>query len=1457
MAQIVPKLNLNKTPSIVENNSLVFAKNIRLDVDSTIHKDYGISPLSLYKENNYTQYKNIIYRAINDITKQYNNFPSNSSKEYYSVILNKLKRLVNYNGDTVLNFKNSSYGIVGVIPDSNEFYLCIYGTYSVETILSVEGVDINENKPKLFSESCIIVYDEKEDIFKPCNCNWNYSGGIIDGCVIKNLLGEKILNIGETSETDIIPLKCINLSKSSYDDDESKYTQTPKIPITNFKFIGRFSYIIPNGVYQFFIRYKIRDEFYTDWFPVSKECFAGNSKKTTTNFGTLKFVNTHTDSDDSFIFEVNHLYNEYIKLYESFQIGFILSHDDAIYGRAWKHFTFDKTIIKFDYKAIDSEEIEITEFIKPTYQIFNVGNITSFKNKLYISNYKESNFNENLQNIADDITITIGEQESSNSYGDYTTDIYTHGSKTYISALYKDGTKLPISGSNGIIYNLLSSTSIKTNVLDKLFSNNPNVSINASHIDYDCRTYIMGSDIEAAIQEKTKKITNRLNYVDGTLHFDKTLDGIENVKINGSYVGKTVDSIINRISSNVKYLSYDGNFVDSNFNDASSFKITIYRKCTYKLYMYEQDDTPASNLQTPIYDSSNSELNPLSSSIIQTPPDITIVNPGTIKPGVLQPGGDTVIKEIEDVFIQEITIGFNGDKNKVVGNDISGLTEYSTLIPYQQYKFYIHFVKETGEVTNGYLCGKENNILTAPYKANADSILYPIFGNIKKPDGYVACFFSIFHCATTSSTVFNLTKYNENDELKYIEGSCIELNTRLVPGSSRISCRQGNNNNIKNFNGDYYYSSDSTIIRYFGADGVIAFPKDSEIDITKNVYTLNDYESQHDNDADLIKCTPFISLDFSPLVFSRSYSDFNDMTLGGFICKVYPLDRERAINYYTDGNSIYKKDVKKENDTNPNASITQILLTELSKYEDFERDKIREFTLISTEPVSVYSNFNLNYLRLSEDIKETILSYYNTSSENTKDKAEPIQILCRLISSLTMSDVYNLPSMYKDYTRKVYSIYRENEVTKFDNTVRNSTLVGDESKVSVFKFDANDYYNVPTNRGIIINMVAVGDAILVHTQDSMFKFSGNNTLSSSDGEILQNESRPFDTGVTELFGSDFGFAGLQRKTDCILTENGYIFFDRDAKIIYMYTGNGQIVKLSDSIEKLFRYKPIDNIYFANDYYNNRFFVSIMFNNDVPVTLSFSLLDSIKNFVSLHDFYFLNAFNTKSNCYFLSNIDVDVCRIDKERLAVYDKMEISNDTFYPNMTEIKTFNVYDDETKQDIQIAKRAFVSIIDVINNLNYENVKTLNNVSWCSSNIDKEFDLIDNNNLSTLNMVESSDMTYPCLCMRIYTDTCMTNIMNFSKVSNRININDPNNYKYPRFNQGYWSLSYFRDIKNANNSFNYLDKYNDGRGNAPIVPDYRSDNNSLIEGKYFVIRFFFNNDFKLETLKLNFEIKS
>ena len=46
MARIVPKLNLNKTPQIVENNSLIFAKNIKVMKDGSIVTDDGISRIT-------------------------------------------------------------------------------------------------------------------------------------------------------------------------------------------------------------------------------------------------------------------------------------------------------------------------------------------------------------------------------------------------------------------------------------------------------------------------------------------------------------------------------------------------------------------------------------------------------------------------------------------------------------------------------------------------------------------------------------------------------------------------------------------------------------------------------------------------------------------------------------------------------------------------------------------------------------------------------------------------------------------------------------------------------------------------------------------------------------------------------------------------------------------------------------------------------------------------------------------------------------------------------------------------------------------------------------------------------------------------------------------------------------------------------------------------------------------
>ena len=1460
MAQIVSKLNLNKTPSTVESNSLVFSKNIRLDIDGSIHRDYGVFPMSIHKGkkiNSLVNYKTILNRIISDIED------STKAENVENYILLSYTHLNWISGKEIKDENNNviaskgTYKIVGIIPNSNEFYIFINGTCS-------RGTDSN-NKDIIETYNFIICYDEKEDRFYPCNCNWNWSGGTITGCVINNLLGEKILNIGEKNASTLVPLKCINLNNSTIGDDERIYTQTANIPITNLNYIGSFSYVIPNGVYQFFVRYKIRENFYTDWFPASKELFAGNKNVTNTSFGTVKFVNTHRDSDNSFKFSVEHLFIDQKYNYESFQIGFIISHDDAIIARAWKHFDFNVNTINFDYNARDAYEIEVVDLLKSAYQLYDVGNITSFKNKLYVANYKETDFNENYQDLANEIGIEITDQSSASGYGGNAIIERIVNGKKVIAGLKVGEEEYLFSGDNGIIYKLLNlntydNISIK-DVIDDAIKLNERGYVSCVARQWD----ITISGDKESLEFAKDKFRNQFsgNYYS---NFSYT-NLIKKIKVDGRYINivqdktELLNNILSVIYNKTRYLNENCVFINNSGVEDQQIDIEIIRSCSYDYTQWVSEGIEPDNLET----ENDSGINRPSNSTIGSN------NEGYYK-----------TTTIDSSYTQTISLRLLGDRSKYKATDSALLLGYTTLIPYQKYKFYIHYVKQNGEITNGYYCnGITGGIKTAPYKSTVDSIIFPKFTNIKLPKGYVACFFSIVHVENTVATVFNISINNY-----YGEASCMDINVGFMPGSDNMTIKQGytegnvedsvnpdfptdsiepqtdtETTEIKTNTAKYYYSSDASNIRYFGADGVIRFDKDSDITSGKIAYLVNNYTISDAEDIQLTKCTPFINPNTLSKVSDTStenvYSSFDDMNLLGFICAISPLNRDRTIKYYTDGSSVYiKKNIENPAEPGDYFSLVELKnhLQDATTYEE----QITALSITYTNIEYVYSNYNLNYLGLNEDPIETYKTYYNNKSEDTTNTTLSAgSIVLRLFKSLMMSSTYMLPAMYKTYTKKTYSIYKRNEITEFNNTIRASKLEGDESSINIYKFEPNDYYNVPTNRGLIVNLISVGDAILVHTEDSMFKFSGSNTIQSSDGEIQPTETNVFDTGVSEVFGSDFGFAGLQYKNDHIVTEKGYIFFDRDSRIVYMYSGQGQIVKLSDSIEKLFRHRPIKNIRFANDYYNNRFFMSILFYEDYittedgkevikqryyPVTLSFNFTEDVKSFVSLHDFYYDYAFNTKTKCYFLASDRQDICIIDKEHKGCYTKLELTNDKLYLQRKEIATIVLADNDivgtttTTYNINL----YDSIVDIINNSNYEDVKTLNAINWCGNKITSEFRNIDKSNDVTLNMVEEVNDTVPCKYIRIYSDTCMSDLLPCIARSNDKSISSTDYTKYPFYNQGTWSFNYFRNILNAKNNRNPLS----------------GDNNSLIEGKYFVVRFVFDTDFKLETLYLNINKK-
>ena len=54
------------------------------------------------------------------------------------------------------------------------------------------------------------------------------------------------------------------------------------------------------------------------------------------------------DAPESFVFQVEQIYNN-SKL-DTFQLGFIVSHDDSSYCKIWKEFSIGQSMIYFDYK---------------------------------------------------------------------------------------------------------------------------------------------------------------------------------------------------------------------------------------------------------------------------------------------------------------------------------------------------------------------------------------------------------------------------------------------------------------------------------------------------------------------------------------------------------------------------------------------------------------------------------------------------------------------------------------------------------------------------------------------------------------------------------------------------------------------------------------------------------------------------------------------------------------------------------------------------------------------------------------------------------------------------------------------------------------------------------------------------------------------------------------------------
>lgn len=191
-------------------------------------------------------------------------------------------------------------------------------------------------------------------------------------------------------------------------------------------------------------------------------------------------------------------------------------------------------------------------------------------------------------------------------------------------------------------------------------------------------------------------------------------------------------------------------------------------------------------------------------------------------------------------------------------------------------------------------------------------------------------------------------------------------------------------------------------------------------------------------------------------------------------------------------------------------------------------------------------------------------------------------------------------------------------------------------------------------------------------------------------------------------------------------------------------------------------------------------------------------------------------------------------------------------------------------------------SYLDVIYNNDYNNSKSLESINYILNYFDNRYSL---NTKNIYNVAEDGlRRRYAGYYLDVYTDETqainlkLSDGSNDTDENNRDTFNHYNDYKFAKFDKGSWNFNYFRNGFNRDNTelsetelvraCNYIYYNPSTKQNEVHViteedlkksPLYKSDNRSLIYGKYIVTRFIFNNDdaahrFKLENITFNIQ---
>lgn len=1322
--EIVKKLNLNKSPQQVDNNSLICAKNIKISSDGQyITNDDGI------KE---------IFRLTNDSSK-----------------------------------------IVGVISCNIELVIFTHNVNGISTIYRY-----NEN-----SNSSAIV-----------PTGWKWNGGSIIGDYTYNIDNDLIISFCEnTNDNNTNQLKFINLDKSTDDDSDVNYNISPIIPkctVNTKSFVKGNS--IPCGLYYIFIRYELQKGEYTKWFSIGVPVTIGDIKdevivnhvldrKSDTDRSNVMRINMLVNNDSissrSFILNFNF---DNITSYKRFQLGYVLCSDDKLICREWQHFDITSNIeIMFGTK--NSKEYDINTMLSNTYSLSNVKNIKAYNNRLYIAGYDENKVNVNdtyLQSLADNVNVTYtikGEEENGDGGSEggeikktqirATTTVPAIDSKIiYLS-------KLEIAREDYIFYKSFIEVynemfNIVLNPIDTYFKDDTGVFRKTIYCVSGVRGNSTGSNITGVNYDLAPVYVPKL---DTGVGGSSPLIGIFDNKLYNSRgnVITTVDYMFRLIGDNFKYYPNSNEEVikpsEINRNELLSMNIkTLIPNSIYNFFIhYVRNDGSFTNgfqLQNKASDSFTIDM------LSMTAKGDDVFNNINVPDGSIFKKDDLKFHRVCDVFNNA------NDTHKTFGyfTNNKGIRLFKAPSINKKGNYIIGLKADNIELPDNYIGA------FLSYETPTNNVLYQ--GLVVRYDN-----------KTGYEDVYASDIFLKNSDYTGIIGKTVYKITRngtvetITNGSERYGLISATNAKLSDFYGQ------SISIRF--DEGIVT--DNSQIGNVIEVQSISKYiySSTTKN---------LISLGFTKYANSGvvvSYSDeYNLFNYDGIV-------QEDSFIQYT-------KEVSISDDGSVKVNNTPV-------YDEYVR-------LTSFKK---YSNIYIN------------LRYISTSSKKVvRVNQDGNSVTNIILYPRDEPDLFKYkPNKYNQEVIQLSNYDSENKdkSTNFKKTIRRSDTISDESPINSWRnFQPDAYKVISENKGSITNIVGVGLYLLIHTEHSLFMFNRDASLKTNDKDVQLTIPDAFDTDYQEVFTSNKGYGGLQDSNAWCVNEYGYTFFDNDAKKLYNFD-NGQLNILSLEINELINSMTISKTTLAYDNKNNRLLITFRLKkwniNDgdgdvgdgdggvIDPTARMSTFDNIdiysyitisynyltKSWISLHDYTFDKAFNTKRNIYFLDKESKkSIYTLDRDNICNFGDLSIEKPIIFPRY-------------KSDY---KDIYYSYVDIIFNQSYETIKSLISIEYILG------ELLDYEGV--VNQAEQSvNSKYSGYRLILYTDQTNSGTIDIDVNNLR---NSFNNYKFPYFDKGKWNLNYFR---------NY-------------VESIKSDNRSYIYGKYIVARFVFNNDtnkrIKLENINFN-----